>query len=442
MKMWIALAVIISAVAGLLFLAKVPLGYNIRNLIVRWRVSLMTALAFTLVVALLTVMLAFVNGMYRLTENSGQPGNVIVMADGATDELFSNLSRDKVSTLALNPDAAPRVLRVPHDGQQAPLASFEVYIVVNQPVPVGPGERPRRRFIQVRGIDDPVLSGKVHGLDLYPGGQWFSNAGVRTLPNQPKDTPDAVEGVLGEGIARELGRQIGKERLDAGDTFELGGRTWVATGIMKSLGSTFGSEVWAKRSLVGPMFGKDQYTSIVMKTGGAEQAKELASLLTTNFKESAVQAQTEDEYYSKLSATNQQFLYAIVFVAAIMSVGGVFGVMNTMFAAISQRTRDIGVLRIMGFAPWQVLVSFFIESLWIALAGGLLGLAIGYLADGYTASSIVSGGQGGGKSVIFKLVVDANILAAGILFTLAMGGIGGLLPALSAMRLRPLEAIR
>jgi len=287
-----------------------------------------------------------------------------------------------------------------------------------------------------------VLSGQVHGLELYPGGQWFSTAGVRTLPNQEPGTPDAVEGVLGEGIARDLGRQVGKERLDVGDTFDLGGRTWVATAIMKSFGSTFGSEIWAKGTLVGPIFGKDQYTSIVMKTGSAEQAKELAPLLTKNFKESAVQAQTEDEYYSKLSATNQQFLYAIVFVAAIMSVGGVFGVMNTMFAAISQRTRDIGVLRIMGFAPWQVLVSFFVESLWIALAGGALGLAIGYLADGYTASSIVSGGQGGGKSVVFKLVVDANILAVGMLFTLAMGGIGGLLPALSAMRLKPLEAIR
>jgi ABC-type antimicrobial peptide transport system permease subunit len=442
MKLWLALAVIIVVVAALLFLAKVPLGYNIRNLIVRWRVTLMTALAFTLVVALLTVMLAFVNGMYRLTENSGQPGNVIVMADGATDELFSNMSRDKVSTLALNPDAAPRVLRVPHHGEPTPLVSFEVYIVVNQQMPVVSGEKPRRRFIQVRGVDDPVLSGKVHGLELYPGGLWFSTAGVRTLPNQEKGTPDAVEGVLGEGIARDLGRQAGKERLEVGDTFDLGGRTWVATGIMKSLGSTFGSEIWAKGTLVGPMFGKDQYTSIVMKTGSAEQAKELAPLLTKNYKESAVQAQTEEEYYSKLSATNQQFLYAIVFVAAIMSVGGVFGVMNTMFAAISQRTRDIGVLRIMGFAPWQVLVSFFIESLWIALAGGLLGLAIGYLTDGYTASSIVSGGQGGGKSVVFKLVVDANILAVGMLFTLAMGGIGGLLPALSAMRLKPLEAIR
>jgi putative ABC transport system permease protein len=248
--------------------------------------------------------------------------------------------------------------------------------------------------------------------------------------------------VLGEGIAQDLGRDYGKERLEVNDIFDLGGRKWIVTGIMKSLGSTFGSEIWAKGSLVGPMFGKENVTSIIMRTKGPESARELGPLLTKNFKATAVQAQTEEEYYSKLSATNQQFLYAIVFVAAIMSVGGVFGVMNTMFAAISQRTRDIGVLRILGYSRWQVLVSFFMESMWIALAGGALGCALGWLADGYTASSMVSGGQGSSKSVIFKMVVDSTILATGMLFTLAMGGLGGLLPALSAMRLRPLEAIR
>ena len=436
MKLWITFAVIVAVISLLVLIARVPLTYNLRNLVVRWRVTFMTALAFTLVVALLTVMLAFVNGMYRLTEASGQPGNVIVLADGATDELFSNLGRKDVRGLAYATDAKPRVLV----DRGEPMASYEVYIVVNQPVPVREGEKPRRRFVQVRGIDNPVMSGLVHGLELYPGGAWFSAAGVR--PNPVEGEKDVIEGVLGEGIARDLGRDRGKERLEVGDTFALGDRTWIVAGVMKSLGSTFGSEIWAKGSLVGPIFGKDAYTSIVLRTQDATTAQELAPLLTRNFKETAVQAQSEMDYYAKLSATNQQFLYAIVFVAVIMSVGGVFGVMNTMFAAISQRTRDIGVLRIMGFAPWQVLVSFFIESLWIAILGGLMGVALGWLADGYTASSIVSGGQGGGKSVVFKLVVDANILGAGMLFTLAMGALGGLLPSLSAMRLKPLDAIR
>jgi len=117
--------------------------------------------------------------------------------------------------------------------------------------------------------------------------------------------------------------------------------------------------------------------------------------------------------------------------------------MSTKFVAISQRTKDIGVLRILGFAPWQLLVSFFLEALLLAFLGGLAGCALGWLAIGWTASSIVSSGQGGGgKFVVLKLVVDHQILGVGMLFSLLMGAFGGLFPALSAMRLKPLDAVR
>jgi ABC-type lipoprotein release transport system permease subunit len=497
----------------LVIVGKVPLSYNLRNLLVRWRITFLTALAFTLVVSLLTMMLAFVNGMTRLTEASGQPGNVMVLSEGATDELFSNLAFSDTN----NVERRERVLK---DEQDRPLCSKEVYIVVNQPVPpqeggttalsakgkikstvsgssgfilatdegadltfrmvpegkvyannqVGSLERlkiddqvwvayenkggelvatevrgsNRRRFTQVRGIEDPIISSRVHEMELFPGGKWFSEAGVQELPakQRAKTVEQAVQVVLGEGVARILGQDQNKERLEVGDIFQLGPRKWIVTGIMRSAGSTFGSEVWAKRSIVGPMFGKDQITCLVVRTADATSASALADDLSKNFKP-AVRAEPEIVYYSKLSETNKQFLFAIVFVTIIMAIGGVFGVMNTMFAAISQRTKDIGVMRILGFARWQVLVSFFLETLAIALVGGLLGCALGYLCDGWTATSIISsGGGGGGKTVVLKLAVDANTLAVGLLFTLVMGALGGLVPSLSAMRLRPLESLR
>ena len=153
-------------------------------------------------------------------------------------------------------------------------------------------------------------------------------------------------------------------------------------------------------------------------------------------------AQPETEYYEKLNNTNQQFLYTIVFIVIIMAVGGVFGVMNAMFAAVSQRTKDIGVLRLLGYARWQVLTSFFLESLLLAVIGGLLGCAVGCLGHGWTATSIAGSGAGGGKSVVLKLIVDWRILSVGLGFSLLMGAVGGLLPALSAMRLKPLESLR
>ncbi len=434
----------------LIFIGRVPLGYNLRNLVVRWRTTALTALAFTVVVALVVVMLAFVNGMNRLTENSGQPGNVIVLSDGATDELFSNLAFGDTSDVERK--VAPRLRPfIEKDRQGNPLCSREVYIVANQPLPTAPGEPTRRRFVQIRGLDDALMASRVHGLKLLKG-EWFTAVGVRKLPaggGASAGEETAIQAVLGEGVARQLAKDQGGGRLGIGDVFELGPsqesedvrvQKWVVVGILDSAGSTFDSEIWAKRGNVGPMFGKDNYTTIVLRTRSATSAAEVARDLANQTP--PLGAKTETEYYSKLAETNRQFLVAIIFVAVIMAVGGIFGVMNTMFAAISQRTKDIGVLRILGFARWQILVSFFLESLAIALAGGLLGCALALLVDGRTATSIVSSGQGGGKSVVLHLVVDAHTLAVGVLFTLVMGALGGLVPALSAMRLKPLDSLR
>jgi putative ABC transport system permease protein len=178
---------------------------------------------------------------------------------------------------------------------------------------------------------------------------------------------------------------------------------------------------------------------LTLLTKDADSASAVSKDITENAKLKAV---PETEYYSSLGETNKQFLGSFLFVAVFMAIGGIFGVMNTMFAAISQRIKDIGVLRILGFKRWQILVSFFLESVAIALIGGVVGCALGSLADGWQATSIISGGSGSGKTVIFKLIVGANTIAAGLLFTLVMGTLGGLIPALSAMRLRPLESLR
>src|ERR1700722_7649921 len=143
-------------------MAKMILRYNVRNLFVRWRITLLTALAFTLVIGLLIVIRAFVNGMYKLTEGSGDPANVLVLADGATDELFSNLGYGDIKEIELRDG----VLR---DEENKPLASWEIYVLANQPIPNAPPTGRRRRFIQVRGVDDPARSGRVHNLPLHEG---------------------------------------------------------------------------------------------------------------------------------------------------------------------------------------------------------------------------------------------------------------------------------
>src|SRR5262249_1297485 len=173
---------------------RVPLSYNVRNLLVRWRTTLMTALAFTLVVGLMTVMLAFVNGMYVITKGSAVPGNVMVLADGATDEAFSDLGYGDIGTLA----SKEYVKKLMHGERDVPMVSWELHQVVNQPIAnAQPGGR-QRRFVQVRGVEEPAISGLVHELPLHEGGQWFDEtAGVQALPGHGNES--FVQGVLGEG---------------------------------------------------------------------------------------------------------------------------------------------------------------------------------------------------------------------------------------------------
>jgi putative ABC transport system permease protein len=435
------LGVGIVLVALLALLGKVPVRYNLRNLQVRWLTTLLTALAFFAVIALLTVMLSFVNGMYKLTLGSGQPDNVIILAEGSTDESFSSVPVVDAGDIELQPG----VLR---DDQNRPVASRETYVVVNQPVQVRQPGRPKGRFTQLRGVDDAEMAGRVHGLTLHGGGQWFSREGVRSIGAGQ----EAIQAVIGEGIARELGRDRkseqlasakNRDRLEVGETFPLGGRTWIVVGVIRSSGSTFDSEVWAKRDLVAGMFRKPNYSSLVLRTAGPAEARKLKDYLNNEYEKAAVQAYTEPEYFDNLSQMNWQFLISTIIVTAIMALGGVFGVMNTMFAAVTQRSKDIGVLRILGFSRLHVQASFLLESLVLALVGGAAGCAVGSLVHGAKAASVVSSGQGGGgKFVVLEMLVSGDIIAAGLTLSLAMGLFGGLIPSIRAMLIRPLESLR
>jgi cell division protein FtsX len=474
LALYVPLGLGLGVLVLLMVTRKIPFQYSIRNLMVRWKTTAMTAAAFTVVVFLLTIMIAFVGGMNRVIGKSGQPANVIVLSDGATDEVFSTLPIAEATEIEHQPGV------VWQDGRA--LSSREVYVFINQPT-TGPDGRSKHRFLQVRGLEDPEITAQVHDLVLLPGGKWFSAGGVQESqigepgasatgaprindrgsriedrkspansnsqssilepPTSNSAQSSLIEAVLGESIAAEFGADRGKESLQIGDTFDLGPRSWIVVGIMRAPGSAFGSEVWAKRSLVGETFGKQNiYSSIVLRAADGKSAKGLADHLSHGYKKFALQATTEPEYYSKLSEASQELLSAIFLVASIMAIGGVFGVMNTMFAAIAQRASDIGVLRILGFARWQILASFMLESLAIALIGGVVGSLLGYLVNGVSASTMVGSNDGVPKSVIFEMVVEPSTLALGLLFTLIMGALGGLLPAWTAMRLRPLESLR
>ena len=261
-------AAAILLVVGLLLLGKVPLGYNLRNLTVRWKTTLMTALAFTLVIALLTVMLAFVNGMYALTQGvgpSGERGHSLRRGDRRGVQQHEAGGRRGHRSPA---GRRPRRRRPP-PGQPRNLPDRQ------------PGASRRRRRASRKDGDSNSAASRTRkwpprciACPCIRAGNGSPTPAWKRLPNRSAaedSRRSAVQVVLGEAIARELGRgraaeQLAsarnRERLDVGDTFSLDERTWIVVGVMQPSGSTFDSEIWAKGGVIGPMFGKETYTTV------------------------------------------------------------------------------------------------------------------------------------------------------------------------------------
>ncbi len=258
------------------------------------------------------------------------------------------------------------------------MISWEVYLVVNQPIEQSQAGRAAAAFPASARPDGPGAHGpRPQPRRCIAGGAWFTQAGVQPMPGSTTDE-QAIQAVLGEGIARELGQDKGKPSLEVGDVFPMAERQWIVVGILQSCGSTFDSEIWAKQQIVGEKFGKPSYSTVVLRTADAEAAQEAAADLSANFKSRRWRPRSRRRITRSSTRRTSNSSSPLLVVAGFMALGGVFGIMNTMFAAISQRQKDIGVLRILGYARWQILESFFLESLMLALIGGAHRLLAGH----------------------------------------------------------------
>jgi putative ABC transport system permease protein len=381
----------------------IPLSYSFRNLRVRWKTTLMTASAFTLVVAALVVMLAFIHGVEEACAASGEPENVLLLAKGDNDEVMSRLDHVVASQVE-------NMRWVARDFANQPLASRELFMALqHQDAKTG-----AYRFLQLRGVL-PVAF-RVHTVVQVTAGQAF-RAGQSEM-------------MIGKGVQRETGFQVG-------DLLEVGRKRWRVSGVFEANGSALESEAWTDLNELASQFRREgAYSSVVLRAPGAEAAAELAERLGHS-RSISVEAMTESAYYQKQAEGAGIMKTAAWVIAWFMGVGAMFGVMNTMFAAIVQRTKDIAVLRIMGFEGRHILLAFLLEATLIAVLGGGLGLALGYATNGFSQSAAV-----GARQIDVSFRIDGGIVSFAGAFTVVMGILGGGLPALSAMRVKPLEALR
>lgn len=383
-----------------------PLSYNVRNVRNRWQVTLLAISGIALVVAVFTVLMSMSEGFALALRSTGRPGNAMIVQRGSASELTSWIPLDQKNLIMVRDEVARGA-----DGQ--PLVSPEVVIVTMRPKKDGEPTN-----ITVRGV--PPRAFEVRGGIKIVQGRTF--------------TPGLFEVIVGDKIAERV------QGLSLGSKVKLQKREWEVVGTFTSQGGAFESEIWGDAEIMGPEFGRSGGTnamSVRLKEG--TDAAALDRWIKSN-PQMQLQAVPERKYYDDQAGPLASILRKLAtFVAIIMGVGAVFGAMNTMYAIVAARTREIGTLRALGFSRRAVLFSFVVESATLALVGGAIGCLIAFPMNGYSTGT---GQTQSFSEIAFAFRITPEILVSGLVFALVMGVVGGLLPAFRAARLPITTALR
>ena len=386
----------------------IPLIYTLRSVRNRWASNAIAVLGIAGVVAVFVAMLAMARGFQRTLVESGSPANAIVTRGGATTEMESVVTLEQKKIIS----DAPGVAR---DMEGRPLVSGEVVVVTA----FHHKRTDSDALAQVRGVSEQAL--KVHdGVSILRG---------RFL------RPGMAELVAGKNAAdMYTGFQLG-------DTPRIGGLTWTVVGLMDSGGSAFDSEVWADNVVLNQTYKRpdDLYSSVTVRLTAPGALPAFKEALAADPR-LTVQAELEVEYYAKQSRMISTMIRVLGFlVAFIMAIGAVFGAFNTMYSAVSARSREIATLRALGFRSGSVIAAFLLESLVIALVGGLLGCVVVLPINGLTTDAL---NWQTFSQLAFAFSITPDLLLKGLFFALFMGFWGGLLPSIRAARLPIATALR
>ena len=377
----------------------IPVVYNLRSVKERWSSSVVAVLGIAGTVAVFVAMLALARGFQVALTSSGLPENVKVQQVGADSEMTSSMEIGAVRVV----EDAPLVARA---GSQ-PTVSAEVVVLANLPLRGTTSDA----NVQVRGVSPRVLA--VRNNVRLVQGRFF--------------TPGLYELVIGRNAARSY------EGLDLGKTVHIGPGQWTVVGVFDSGGSAFDSEIWADANIVNGAYQRPPgvYQSVTAKLRSADDFKAFKTALERDPR-AKLQASPEPEYYesqSQLVTTLIKVLGTIV--AIVMGLGAILAALNTMYSAVSERSREIAVLRALGFQGGSIVLSFLAEAMIIAIIGGILGCIVVLPVNGITTGTI---NWQTFSHLSFAFRITPDLLLWGILFAIFMGVLGGLPPAIRAAR--------
>ena len=377
----------------------IPIIYNVRNVMQRPWTTLATGWGIAMVVTILVGAFALASGFQAALVESGSPTNAIVMRVGADSEISSGVGRDAANIIRALPDIAPAP-----DGR--PLVSTDMVVLTNLPR-IGQSGTSN---VTIRGIDPSSLA--LRDQVKISAGRMF--------------TPGTSEVIVGQRISRRFAS------LAVGDHITFGQQSFAVVGLFSADGSAFESEVWGDNAVLMPAFDRtDAFQSVTFRMRDPAHFAELKKRLEGDPR-LGVQVKTEREFYSEQSQMLAGVIrVAGVFITLIMAVGAIFGAMNTMYAAVGQRTREIAVLLTLGFSPRSIMTSFLAESVILSLIGGVLGVLLALPINGITTSTT---NWSSFSEVAFAFRVTPNGILLGLGFSAFRGVVGGFLPARQAAK--------
>ena len=359
------------------------------------------------VVGVLVSLLAMAEGYSATIRSTGSVDTVIVMRGASASEVSSVLDRDSIVQIE-------QTAGIVRDAKGEPLASAELVAAANlRAKGAAAGEW---SSVQIRGVGDQA---------------WAVRPRVKIVEGR-RFTPGLRELIVGQGAARQF------EGVEVGKDVRLGANTWKVVGIFAS-GDALESEVWGDAAAVADAYRRGSgRASVTVRLADAQAVAPFKATLAAN-PQLKVDAATTLEYYGKQSERVSQLIQAVgITVGTIMAIGAMFGALNTMFAAVAQRAREIATLRAIGFSGLPVVVAVMLEMMLLALIGGLIGGLLAYLLfNGHAASTLNQTGK-----LSFELQVTPQLLWTGLKWALAIGFIGGLFPAVRAARLPVTTALR
>jgi putative ABC transport system permease protein len=385
---------------------QIPLTYVVRNLATRRLTTVLTAGGMALVVYVFATVLMLAAGLEQTLVATGQDDNVVVIRRSAQSEIQSGIDRAQAGVIETLPDIATGV-----DGQK--LVSKEPVVLINLPKR-GTGKPAN---VVIRGVTP-------QGLALRPQ--------VRIVEGRMA-RPGTSEIVAGRSIANAF------QGAAIGETMRFASRDWTVVGIFDAGRTGFDSEIWGDAEQMFQAFRRQAFSVLVFRLADSARFDAVKREIESDPR-LTLEAKRETRFYAEQSEALSKFIsYLGTTISVIFSIGAVIGAMITMYASVASRTAEIGTLRALGFPRRAVLVAFLVESLLLGLLGGAIGVVA---ASFMQALSISTMNFQTFAELAFSFTLTPRIVAAALGFALAMGFVGGFLPAVRAARMRIVDALR